>query len=89
MRRKNREEDRDGEQNQRRKQKDEYTHVLPVPVPGTSPCTWWYSVVLIRAQGSAPWAADAARYARAKKNATETCKWDRKERPVIVWCKAN
>ena len=41
-------------------------------VPGTSPDTWWYSVVLKKALDSAPRAADAARYARAWKNATET-----------------
>ena len=28
----------------------------------------------------------AARYARARKNATETCKGGRKKRPVIIWC---
>ena len=40
-------------------------------VPGTSPNTWWYSVVQNKAQDSAPRAADAARYACARKNATE------------------
>ena len=36
-------------------------------------------------KGSAPRAADASRYARARKNATETCKMGRKKRPMI-WC---
>ena len=36
-------------------------------------------------KGSAPRAADAARYARARKNATKTCKGGRKRRPMI-WC---
>ena len=40
----------------------------------------------MKAQGSAPRAADAARYARARKNATETCKRGREKRPVIIWC---
>ena len=42
-RRKNREEDPDGGQNQRREEKDEYTHVLPVPGTSTNTC---YLVVL-------------------------------------------
>ena len=46
------------------------------------PAAWWYSVQK-KAQGSAPRAGDAARYARARKNATETCKGGRKKRPVI------
>ena len=54
-------------------------------VLGLIPATWWYSV-LNKAQGSAPRAADAARYARARKNATETFKGGRKKRPVIIWC---
>ena len=55
-------------------------------VPGASPNNWWYSVWFQRKHGSAPQAADAARYARTRKNATETCKWGRKKRPVIIWC---
>ena len=34
---------------------------------------------------SAPRAADTARYARASKNATKTCKGGRTKRPII-WC---
>ena len=50
------------------------------------PAAWWYSVFLKKAQGSAPRELDAARYARARKNATETCKGGRKKRPGIFWC---
>ena len=42
--------------------------------------------VLKKAQGSAPRATDAARYARARKDATETCKRGRKKRPMVIWC---
>ena len=64
------EENRHGEKNERRKQKDEYRHVLLVP--GTTPNTSWHCVVKKKSQDSRPPAPDATRYARERKNATET-----------------
>ena len=66
------------------KAKNECTHVHTG--------TWYfaYLVVLLRVlkkpQRSAPRAADATRYARARKDATETCiERGRKKRPMIIW----
>ena len=56
-------------------------------VPDTSPNTCTGALfVLEKEQGSAPRAPDATRYARARKNAAETWKGGRKEKPVFIWC---
>ena len=54
--------------------------------------TWYFARYLVvlcvptKAQGSAPQAADAARYAHAKKDATKTCRGGRK-RPMVIYVK--
>ena len=75
------------DQNQRRKQKDQHTRTTGTwyLVLRPTPAAWWYSVPK-KAQGSAPRAAPAARYACSRKNATKTCEGGRKKRPVIIWC---
>ena len=88
MRRKNREEDRDGEQNQRKKkQKDEKTrtngtlYLVLRPIPGgtlhgSKESTGFRSARLL---------TPPATLAQGRMQLTQTCKWGRK-RPVIIWC---
>ena len=63
--------------------------VLIDPSIGRCPRAVWYdlsvALYVLSHKGSAPRAADAARYACAKKKATKTCKGSRKKRPMI-WC---